>query len=220
MILKKNENLIILKQFATGKVSTEEFWEEYKINEKLRNILIQDRKRPKGYNKFSKELGRFVLVKDYKDHQYFLNPDNLLEKFNINRLDHKCELFIIVKRYFLERHSKIQFYNKDEDFYVYLKKMLPPWLDNLDSQFMLEIFNSAPKDLNKEQKIKWCKNKIKELFLYLKKPPQWIQEAEWPIINGQPLVFIYQEGAANDGKVIYYFTDQNTEEHKTVVQFA
>ena len=67
-----------------------------------------------------------------------------------------------------------------------------------------KYINEAPKGLNKTETKKWIKNKIKQDFKYDKTPPRWVQDPEWPIVNGVPLIFKNQSKMTLDDERVYY----------------
>lgn len=206
---KKKKSLTFLKDFAEGKVSTEVFWEKYKQDTTLQKILINDKKRPKGVYRFNHLSHQLEYDKKaYLDSLYLINPESLLTIVDITKLEHRYELFAVVKRYFMNRKVKLKFYNKDEEYYIYLQKLLPEWL-NVDCDFLEKIINSVPLNLSKDEKLLWGKNRIKELFKFEKTPPKWVQEPEWPIINEKPLIFKYQK-ENKLGAIEYYFYNPDT----------
>ena len=97
----------------------------------------------------------------------------------------------------------------------------PSWVDCQDDSILEPIINSIPKDLSKTKRIAMGKEKIRALFRYDKTYPRWIQGAEWPIVNGKPLVFSHQERAkGEDWRVLYYLYDPYTKEQTVVEQFT
>ena len=83
------------------------------------------------------------------------------------------------------------------------------------------LIESIPKDLSKTKRVAMGKEKIRALFRYDKSYPRWIQGAEWPIVNGKPLVFSHQERIkGDDWHVLYYFYDPDTKEQTVVEQFS
>lgn len=66
---------------------------------------------------------------------------------------------------------------------------------------------------------KELKDRLKESFPCIsRKHPNWIQEPEWPEINGIPMKFISQK---QDGdKFEYEFQDINSEKSKIITQYA
>ena len=87
---------------------------------------------------------------------------------------------------------------------------MPFWLNIDDEQYLENLWNNSPNDLTKADRIKWCKNWLKEHFVFKNKPPKWLQEPEWPIINNKPLIFVEQKtDTENPSKEIYTFVDEN-----------
>lgn len=67
----------------------------------------------------------------------------------------------------------------------------------------------------------YVRSRIKESFVFVKKPPAWLQDAEWPIVDGRPLVFVVQGDvsfAFHDTSAVYLFIDPQTRRYTTVVQ--
>jgi hypothetical protein len=58
------------------------------------------------------------------------------------------------------------------------------------------------------------------MFKYDSKPPKWIQDPEWPIIDGKPFVFKSQtKDRKNDERVFYTFYNPETKEERVIIQF-
>ena len=146
---KEQEILNIFIHFATGKISTDEFWDMYKKDKTLRDALINDKKRKYGVFKFNIQTGRLTRLNIPADSQYEFNPDNLLKKIDINNLNHRYQLFTIVNRFLVERGINIenQKLNPDVRIYLFLYKMLPSWVDVTDVNFLEKIYDEAPTDL-------------------------------------------------------------------------
>lgn len=96
----------------------------------------------------------------------------------------------------------------------------PNWLDIDEDFFEQEILLKAPNLKRSEQK-KWIKNKIKEMFKYDSKPPRWLQNPEWLIVNNKPLTFLCQQNINNffhDMATVYVFIDEESGELRTLLQ--
>ena len=63
------------------------------------------------------------------DSIYYFAPERLIKVVDITKLEHKSEIFKIVRKYFERRKKKLNFFNKDEEDYSFLLKMLPEWFD-------------------------------------------------------------------------------------------
>lgn len=72
----------------------------------------------------------------------------------------------------------------------------------------------------------YIKSNLKNWFKFVKKGPDWIQEAEWQFANGKPLVFVGQinipkeTGYFHDDAAFFIFWDTDSGETKTVIQVA
>ena len=202
IILKTQEQAIqYMRDFIEGRVSTEDFWTTYKSSELLQELLINDEKRP-------------IEVRDCD-----FAPKNLLKAIDISKLQHKYQLWEAVWGYFHFREEKLKSKNSDAEKYLNLQKMLPAWLDIREEDLLLGIYNSAPNNLTKADKLNYCKDKVKEIFKFDNKPPRWVQNPEWPIVNGKPLVFRNQsKEAPDDQRVFFYFYNPDTKEETIIEQ--
>lgn len=200
----KEEYIKILLDFAEGRTTAEQFLEVWKTNENLRELIINCPNRP---DESGIDFNPVVL------HTKNLKIDSYRDSSG---------LYTMAKKYLLRNKIEFKpnaFYNNRYDF---LLKMQPDWLD-LDynnEKFLIDLANSAPKGLSEEQKIKWCREKLKEYFKYDNSPPRWIQSPEWPIINGKPLVFKGQSGDRKESELVkFFFYDPKTGEETVVEQY-
>ena len=209
--MDKEEAIEVMKSFASGQITAEEFWEKFKADETIKNILVKDEEKweiplalESGYNWSS-----------WAEHIY-KGPMNFQ---SYRETEH---LHWIIRKYILRNHMPFVFGTFYTDRYMFLVNIQPSWLDTDNEEFLKnEIVNKIPAEMKtKSQKIKWCRNKIKEYFRYDRSPPRWIQSSEWPILNGKPLVFKRQskEGPSDEG-VDFYFYDPDTKEETVVTQF-
>ena len=102
--------LNIMKEFVEGKISTEDFWLQYKSNLTMQQVLINDKTRPKGVYAFNVETGRIIYDKKKRtDLSYYFNPENLLQVMDISKQEHRIALFYIVKTFFFGEKKKLNF---------------------------------------------------------------------------------------------------------------
>ena len=209
-----------MRDFVEGRVTTQEFWKEYQENQLLQDILIKDKKRPKGVWDFDEKTGKEVFYKNKPfDSDNYFAPERLLNVVDISKLEHRYNLIEVVWRYFFFRKEKLKLKNPDAEKYLNLQKMLPAWLDIREEDLLLDIYNSAPSNLTKADKLKYCKDKVKEIFRFDNKPPRWVQSPEWPIVNGKPLVFRKQsKETPEDERVFFYFYDPDTKKETIIEQ--
>lgn len=199
---RKAKLINLMRDFLEGRMSVFEFWEVYKENYELRQLLISD------------------SLKNRKFTTYY-DPEYLIQRVNLNKLRDRLEVFWVVKRYFkTNRISSIPM-NEDEENFIFLTSIQPDWLD-INVESLIELLNSAPEDLEMQEKADWCKMRINEKFIYDDKPPMWLQNPEWPIVNGKPLVFRYQTSEIEDfsiTKIKYFFYNPETSEEVTIEQY-
>lgn len=199
--LKQKLLVEVMKDFLEARMSVFEFWEIYKVNEDLRQLLISDSQ------------------KDRKFSTYY-DPEHLIQRANLSRLRDRVEIFWAVKRYFTKNKISSMPKNADEEDFIFLTSIQPGWLD-VSVEFLVELANSAPAGMTKKEKSEWCKTRLKELFIYENKPPKWLQNPEWPIKNGKPLVFRSQSSEDLDysiSEIEYFFYDPKTNEVVTIEQ--
>ncbi|MCL2786056.1 MAG: hypothetical protein FWD81_02390 [Methanomassiliicoccaceae archaeon] len=196
------EAIQIMTEFVEGKMSIEDFKYQYDNNPMIKgNFDIYPNKPLK------RDLG----------YDYIPYIDNL----DIKKCSDAADLHGFFME-FLEKNNypciPTQEYSEKS---IFLLKIQPDWLDILDESFLEEqIISKAPADLSEAKRIKWCKDKIKELFRYDIKPPRWVQGAEWPIVNNKPLVFKKQSREKKDDERVYFhFYDLDTKQETVVTQF-
>ena len=102
-------------------------------------------------------------------------------------------------------------------------KAVPDYLDP-PREFMTEKVVPTDDELSETKKTKIIKDRLKELFKYLDKPPKWIQSPDWPIRDGKPLIFIGQLSVDapelfHDRGAAYLFYDPGKGNFETVAQF-
>ncbi|MTK64649.1 MAG: hypothetical protein F8N15_09025 [Methanobacterium sp.] len=100
-----------------------------------------------------------------------------------------------------------------------IMKAQPKWLDIPD----FYINNIIPPDLKVSQDalVSYAKYKIDENFIFLKKPPKWLQSPQWMFRNGRPLKFVGQidiGGIRHDEAQLYVFYDDESKEFFTTEQ--
>ena len=207
---RKKEAIETMKAFASGSMNAEDFWEEFRVNETMRNIMIKDeekwervKKEKSGSTWHSTTLSTFKNLKDIRSYK-----DSAMLHWVVSKFISRNEPSVIIDGFYSDR-------------YGFLIDIQPSWLDADNEEFLIkEIVNKIPDDLKSEsQKIKWCKNKIKEYFKYDKTPPRWVQSPEWPVVDGKPLVFKGQSKEKIDDECVHFcFYDPDTKQETVVTQ--
>ena len=203
-----NQELQIIIDYVGGKSNIKEFRKEFLNNPSIKKLLESK-----------------IYIEAFKSYNY-----NLFDYFNkrINPLRndwnnvyskyvvwYDLKLFLDYNHIVYDRSNQ-----KYQDDYSYILDIQPSWLDIEDDQGIFDkIIAECPKDLSKTKRVAWGKARIKELFKYDKTYPRWIQDPEWPIVNGKPLVFSHQKKAGkNDERVYYYFYDPDTKKETVITQ--
>ena len=78
------EEIHTMKLFAEGAITVYDFWEEFNNNHKLKDLIYNDKLLP------------------------IKNKPFLFENLNLDFLYHRCEIFRVVKCYFMRRKIKFQ----------------------------------------------------------------------------------------------------------------
>jgi hypothetical protein len=203
---KIKEEIRLIIDFIEGKKPINEFKNDIENNVHLKDFLKKKVNNPSlsynNYNYYDYFHGQYRYIKNWDIVFVRYNLQEML-RLHLSRLGYGFEV-----------------YKKYEEDYLFLLKMLPGWLDCVDDQGIFDkIIAEIPADLPKTKRIKLGKEKIKELFKYDKTYPRWVQGAEWPIVDGKPLVFSHQKKAGRDDeRVFYYFYDPETKEETVIMQ--
>ncbi len=150
------------------------------------------------------------------------NPYNFLIELNyadpadLLNAQGAMELFLERKGVSFERTSVYS------DFHELILKAQPEWLD-VDTMYLeMHILPDAGDRKGRKLK-KWLKARLKELFRYHKRPPEWIQNPEWPINENGPMYFLGEihiddRELFHDEAAAYLFLDRKTGVTETVIQ--
>jgi hypothetical protein len=172
---------------------------------------------------FRKMTGLQEYLKDYR-----YNLTEWLLGKNINTISGQCGIWVEVDRFLKYKGIEVA---KPNLYYCnrfdLLLDIQPQFLYSSDSKIEdyleREVINKIPAEIkSKTQKIKWCKEKIKEHFRWKTKQPYWLQNCEWPFNGkGEPMVFQYQKKKKEGDflKYLYYFKDIETGEVVEVEQY-
>lgn len=205
--MKKDFQPII--DYVEGKLSITEFQYLFETDKLLQRTL----RLPMDKN--------YTFLKSYNFNYYdfFKNYYNYKGKsWNtiVNRAGIQGELMRFLDEYSIEYNA----YSKYKEDYGFLIDIQPSWAFTNDDSILQTMIEAIPKELSQTQRIKIGKEKVRALFKYDKTYPRWVQGAEWPIVNGKPLVFSHQEKAKDgDIRTYYYFYDEDTKEQTVIEQF-
>lgn len=191
----------IMKEFVEGKMPLQDFKDQFDNNPIVKKTFLNYPNRP-----YKTGIGYDYI--------------SAIEKLDIKKCGDAATLHGFIAE-FLELNNyscaSTDIYSKK---YTFILKIQPSWLDITDENFLQEkVLSEMPTGLSETKQINWCKTKLKELFKYEDKPPRWVQEAEWPIVNGKPLVFKNQtKEKKDDERVYFHFYDPETGMEKIVMQ--
>lgn len=205
--MKKDYQPII--DYVEGKLSITEFQYLFETDKLLQRTLRLPMN--KNYT--------FLKLYNFNYYDFFKNYYNYKGKsWNtiVNRAGIQGELMRFLDEYSIGYNA----YSKYKEDYGFLIDIQPSWAFTNDDSILQTIIESIPKELSQTQRIKIGKEKVRALFKYDKSYPRWVQGAEWPIVNGKPLVFSHQEKAkGGDIRTYYYFYDEDTKEQTVIEQF-
>ncbi|MDE5721748.1 MAG: hypothetical protein K2I30_03280 [Clostridia bacterium] len=77
-------------------------------------------------------------------------------------------------------------------------------LNYVDCPQITEKLIAELPEVSYAQKKKIMRKKLKELFVCDNKPPEWIQDPEWPLRNGKPMVFKGQYDIKDGCRYVFY----------------
>jgi len=170
------------------------------------------------YN-YKNDLNYFSIL-EIKDDLFERSVNKLIESDDWSTIGGKTEVHFRIEIFLKDMGVSVKPTSKYEDDANFIYGIQPSYVSTDDEDFLKTIIASAPQDLSKVQQRKWLKDKVKSLFLFDKSPPRWIQNPEWPIIDGKPLVFKKQtREKENDERIWYTFYDPDTKEETVIMQF-
>ncbi len=200
--MNKEKVINELIEFVEGRMSFKEFQQNYETN--------------KDYYKLLED------VKPNDDFQYQKNKsiNQCLKFYKWSTALGKNVVHSYIVRYLKYYNFEIQPTEEYLDKFKFISEIQPSYVDIEDEEFLNKIIEETPKEISKTNQKKWLKDRIRSIFRYDSKPPRWIQDPEWPIVNGTPLVFKGQtKEKKDDERVYYYFYNPDTKEEKVIIQF-
>jgi len=200
-----NDAVRIMTEFVEGKISVADFKIEFDYNPDIERALLNDPKCPQRTSYLHSGEGNIVR---------FLKSQNWLSASGQLNISGEISRFLL--RYDYPFIPTDQYSER----FKFLLDVQPSWLDILDEKFLdNNIIAKIPKEIkSKTGKIKWSKNKLKELFTYETTYPRWIQSPEWPIKDGVPLHFVRQ--SKNKEITQFHFINKSTNEEVVIEQFT
>lgn len=70
-------------------------------------------------------------------------------------------------------------------------------------KFFREMLSEYKKTLDIDEITSWLHEKLHEQFVSMNERPKWLQDAEWPFFDSQPMIFVGQiDWHVNDNELI------------------
>jgi len=198
------EELETIVAFVEGRIDGKEFERQLYANPTgFEQVLNDDTNRPAGY------LGQGVFL-------FIIQQD----------FDHFADV--------LDVHGALQNYlarngipsDATEAYGKYFDLLLlaqPGWLSVVDSDYFLKEVLPEAGDRTGDELKQWIHDQLLERFQYVKEPPNWIQNPDWPINENGPLVFLGEvdvEDYFHDDAAAYVFYDATNGSCETILQVA
>lgn len=192
----------IIVRFVERKISVEEFLDNLYNNEELEKVLSENIQ----LNPFT-YLGETVYL-------YLLNQ-------NLNTSGGLLNSLSALEEFLEKKQVKFDKNNEAAKLYSLMLNVQPNWLNVPDGHMKRYIEMSGNK--KRKELETFLREKIKQDFRYVKKPPQWVQNPTWIMKDDKPLMFIGQLALDaeifHDKGAVYVFMDTETGEIETVKQF-
>ncbi|CAI3951397.1 hypothetical protein [Commensalibacter communis] len=195
-----NSPIEIIIAYVEGTLSSSEFINELYHNPDLEKLLSE----PIHIALYIDQIGTLYL---------YLLSLNLNHAGGILDATHTLSLYLTKKGI-----SFNQSQTRESHFDLYLK-IQPKWLQIPESYFQ-KLLADTPGKTEKELELA-LKQKIKEHFQFLKKPPRWLQDTFWPVENNKPLIFIDQLSISplfHDETQLYIFYNEDNNSFITIKQ--
>jgi hypothetical protein len=210
----------LIFKLLEGSLSIPDFMYILEDDEKLQftvNSLIPlDAKIDENNVYWTECVGRNTLERfDFNVVNYLLNRygygDSIGDKLNIYGYLQKITLWI---------YPNVTCTKKYNDEYSLVINTTPDYIDGKDVRPFIEKIISDTEDIRpKSARVKMIKKQIYESFHLADqvKKPRWIQDPEWPLMGGRPMLFVSQK---RDGeKVVFIFKDVLSDRTVNVIQY-
>ena len=190
----------IIIQFVERKMSVEDFQKNLYNNEELERVLSENI-----------TLSPFTYLGETA-YLYLLNQ-------NLNTSGGLLNSISILEEFLVKKQIKFEKNNDMYKLYTLMLKVQPNWLDIPDWHMKIIMEMAGNKKGNELEK--FLKDKLRELFRYSKKPPKWLQSAQWLYENEDPLLFVGQmdiTAIRHDTAQLYIFLDEKNNKYHFIEQ--
>ena len=172
----------------------------------------------------NRELKLLLTTKELLWHDTYIetNPYNYLMSLRFSNVGDLLNAQGAIHLFLDKKDIKYNEFKKYSEEYDLLLDTQPNYID-IDPVFIEKYIIPKNRPQKKGELKKIMKEKFKSMFQYHKRPPSWIQSAEWPIVNDKPLYFLGQYeikdcNVFHDNGYVYIFVDKESKNIKTVTQ--
>lgn len=197
------EALRVALDFVEGRISAKEFEQKLYFNQEIEALFKDDSLRWHG-TYIKTDPYHFLIELNYDSPDDVLNAQGAVELF----LKDRGVAFKRTPAY--------------SDFYELLLSAQPIWLD-VDTDYLKDHILPAAGDRQGEDLKTWLEVRLRELFCFAERPPEWIQSPAWPIGENGPMFFLGQIKVENrelfhDEAAAYVFLDPVSKATRTIIQ--
>jgi hypothetical protein len=194
-----SNELNIILDFVEGRTKTRQFEQLFYGNLKpFEAFFSYDPQRPDDVP----GLYLFLVTLDYGDPDAVLNAQEMLAN------------------YLQRRGISFRATGEHADLTHILHAAQPEWLDVDAAWIQSEVLPEAGNREGDELR-QWLENRLLALFQFIKSPPQWLQQPEWPIGPNGPLLFlgvVDTEDYLGHGEQVFVFYDTHDGTTSAVIQ--
>lgn len=230
----------IIMQFVRGELDFSSFYDAYRKDEKILRYLedavasLCKNHIPVTYDTVFRadrsSDAEYYIQKSREDHteivvpnQHFPTVKSLIDFFinsDCGFVMKRAEIYDLIFSIVVALEPNTRYYHKYSDDFKFFLRAVPDYVAGGEAAcdyIEKEIVATLPPDLSEAQRIKLCKEKIKECFhIAGNRYPHWVQSAEWPILHGEPARYL---GYRRTGDLVrYLFEDVVTGNEITIEQ--
>lgn len=180
-------------------------------NEISCDTFLKKFKESKRHLDWFNEYARKHLYSSLKDIDQVLI--NIKDNVNV-----RLFLYQLIERFLVVENQEYQIKVEEYSIYKDILEQCPDWV-----QPDLNIFNSIYSNLKEYLINHTFKEHIEEDFKYIDYKPEWLQNPDWPVIEGAIYIFKSQtmkldEMPDNIGSIEYIFINPTTKEELKIIQ--
>lgn len=199
------EAITILKKFAEGTITDQELERQLQENPQIEACLSDP---------------SLDWHTTYLQHT---TPYLYLAEMNIQTLTGRYEAQAMIQLFLEKSGIKCVDYKKYREDYELIHRAQPKYID-APAAFIEKHILPKKSEHSKTAQQQLVKERFAALFRFHSKPPKWIQNPAWPIVNEKPLFYlgelpIKKCNLYHDDGCIYIFTDPDTGSMTTIQQW-